>query len=71
VDRPEFRGFQDKEGLLAVPIMGRRGLVAVLACRLLRRAVKPEAIPQLLAPRLQRAAAEIAARVPDEVAIAS
>ena len=71
VDRAEFKGFQDKEGLVAVPLLREGGLAGVLACRLIRRAVKPEWIPRELAPRLQRAAAEISAHLDASPLLAS
>jgi hypothetical protein len=71
VDRAEFTGFQDKEGLVAVPLLREGGLAGVLACRLIRRAVKPEWIPCELAPRLQRAAAEISAHLDASPLLAS
>ena len=65
------KGFQDKEGLVAVPLLREGGLAGVLACRLIRRAVKPEWIPRELAPRLQRAAAEISAHLDASPLLAS
>jgi hypothetical protein len=61
VDSPEFRGFQDKEGVLSVPVLRDGSLLAVLSSRVIRRAVRDDWLATVLAPRLQRAAASIAA----------
>jgi len=59
VDSPDFRGFQDKEGVLSVPLLREGSLLAVLSSRVIRRAVREAWLAETLAPRLQRAAAQI------------
>jgi IclR family transcriptional regulator, mhp operon transcriptional activator len=61
VESPEFRGFQDKEGVMSVPVLRDGSLLAILSSRVIRRAVREDWLATVLAPRLQRAAASIAA----------
>jgi len=60
VDSPEFRGFQDKEGVMSVPVLRDGVLMAVLSSRVIRRAVREDWLAGVLAPRLRVAAAVIA-----------
>ncbi len=61
VDSPEFQGFQDKEGVMSVPVLRDGALLAILSCRVIRRAVREEWLGRVLAPRLKIAAMSIAA----------
>ena len=61
VDSPEFRGFQDKEGVMSVPVLRDGALLAILSSRVIRRAVREDWLATVLAPRLKLAAASIAA----------
>jgi DNA-binding IclR family transcriptional regulator len=59
VDSPEFRGFQDKEGVMSVPVRRDDALLAILSARVIRRAVREAWLGDVLAPRLARTAAAI------------
>ena len=61
VQSKQFDGFQNKECLLAVPMLSGDEIVGVLAARMMTRAVKREWIEQQLAPKLKAAAAAIVA----------
>jgi len=60
VEHPDFKGFQSKECIAAVPVLCPGGIVAVLSSRMVTKAVTREGIVSGLVPRLIEAAAEIA-----------
>jgi len=60
VEHPDFKGFQTKECIAAVPILCREEPVAVVASRMVSKAVTHDWITRVLVPKLKAAAAEIA-----------
>jgi len=60
VEHPDFKGFQSKECIAAVPVIAAGEAVAVLSSRMVSKAVSRDWIVKVLVPRLVDSAAEIA-----------
>ncbi len=60
VEHPDFKGFQSKECIAAVPVLVAGEPIAALSSRMVTKAVSRDWIVRVLVPRLAETAAEIA-----------